>query len=102
LTYTLRVPIEWDEAKNLANQRKHGLAFEEAQRLFDSGVDYIEIFDGDHSDFEDRFIAIGSIRRGLILVVYTELDDDVTRIISARSATKREQTLYRAQMESNS
>jgi hypothetical protein len=47
-------------------------------------------------------IPIGPIKRGLILVVYTELDDDVTRIISARSATKREQSLYRAQMESNS
>ena len=93
------MPIEWDEAKNVANQRKHGLSFEEVRQLFDSGVDYIEIFDRDHSDFEDRFIAIGPITRGLILVVYTEIEDDTTRIISARSATKREQALYRAHME---
>ena len=93
------MPIEWDEAKNVANQRKHGLSFEEVRQLFDSGVEYIEIFDRDHSDFEDRFIAIGPIDRGLILVVYTELEDDITRIISARSATKREQALYRAHME---
>jgi len=92
------VRIEWDEAKNAANQRKHGLSFEEAQRLFDSGDDYIEIFDRDHSDFEDRFIAIGPITRGLILIVYAELEDGITRIISARPATKREQSLYRTHM----
>jgi hypothetical protein len=95
------VPIEWDEAKNAANQRKHGISFEEAQQLFDSGVEYIEIFDRDHSDFEDRFIAIGPITRGLILVVYEELEDGSTRIISARSATKREQSLCRDHMERN-
>ena len=93
------MPIEWDEAKNVANQRKHGLSFEEVRQLFDSDVDYIEVFDRDHSDFEDRFIAIGPITRGLILVVYTEIEDDTTRIISARSATRREQALYRAHME---
>ena len=95
------MPIEWDEAKNVANQRKHGLSFEEVRQLFDSGVDYIVIFDRDHSDFEDRFIAIGPITRGLILVVYTEIEDHVTRIISARPATKLEQSLYRAHMERN-
>jgi len=101
MAYFASVPIKWDETKNVANQRKHGLPFEEAQQLFDSGVDYIEVFDGDHSDFEDRFIAIGPVARGLILVVYAELEDDITRIISARSATKREQSLYRAHMERN-
>jgi uncharacterized DUF497 family protein len=99
MAYPPFVPIEWDEAKNLANQWKHEVSFQEAQQLFDADNDYMEIFDRDHSDFEDRFIAIGPIDRGLILVVYTELEDDITRIISARSATKREQALYRAHME---
>ena len=36
---------EWDDAEDLNNQRKHGLSFAEAQRLFESGVDYLEIFD---------------------------------------------------------
>jgi uncharacterized DUF497 family protein len=48
-----------------------------------------------HSDEEDRFIAVGPIDRGVILVVYTERDEDTVRIISARSATKRETELYR-------
>ena len=49
--------FEWDPAKDISNQRKHGLSFAEAQRLFESGVDYLEIFDAEHSEFEDRFLC---------------------------------------------
>lgn len=89
----------WDEAKNLANQRNHRVSFEEAAELFRSGADYLEIFDEEHSIAEDRFIAIGPIRRGLVLVVWTERDEDVVRIISARWATKVEQALYQSYVE---
>jgi uncharacterized DUF497 family protein len=89
------VLVVWDEAKNAANQRKHGIRFEEATTLFASDVDYLEIFDAEHSITEDRFIAIGPIRRGLILVVWTERDEETIRIISARWATATEGNLYR-------
>jgi len=49
---------------------KHGVSFEEASVLFTRGDDYLEIFDDAHSGEEDRFIAIGPIARGLVLVVY--------------------------------
>ncbi len=91
--------VFWDHAKNRANQRNHGVSFEEASELFRSGVDYLEIFDDEHSITEDRFIAIGPIRRGLVLVVWTERDEEVIRIISARWATKHEQALYRSHIE---
>ena len=86
--------VEWDQAKNLANQRKHGVSFEEASELFRSGVDYLEVFDDAHSDVEDRFIAVGPIRRGLVLIVWTERAEEIIRIIGARWATKSEQGLY--------
>jgi uncharacterized DUF497 family protein len=95
------VKVEWDEVKNLANRRKHGISLEEAAELFASGTDYLEIFDEAHSEFEDRFIAIGPVTRGLILVVWTERDDDVYRIISARWANEREQVLYQAYKDGN-
>lgn len=91
--------IDWDEIKNLANQTKHGVSFEEASALFSSGADYLEIFDEAHSDEEERFIAIGPIRRGLVLVVWTEREEDTTRIIGARWATKREHAGYRSFLE---
>jgi uncharacterized DUF497 family protein len=93
------VDFEWDEAKDLGNQRKHGLSFGEARRLFESGADFLEIFDAEHSEFEDRFITIGPIDRGVIVVVYTEREEDLIRIIGARMATKREQALYGSHMD---
>ncbi len=59
-----------------------------------TGVDYLEIYDEEHSDEEDRFIAVGPIRRGVIVVAYTERDDDVLRILSARMATKDERKRF--------
>lgn len=94
----LWVRIVWDEAKNRENQRKHGLSFQEARALLVSGVDHLEIFDDQHSEDEDRFISIGPIARGIVLVVWTERDERTTRIISARFATKREVGLYRKYM----
>jgi hypothetical protein len=99
LTYASRVEVTWDEAKNLANRKRHGVSFEDASRLFTSGADYLELFDSAHSDLEERFIAIGPIEMGLVLVVWTERDEDVIRMISARWATAHEQALYHSHME---
>jgi uncharacterized protein len=88
------VRIAWDESKDLTNQQKHGVSFREAQEIFTSGRDYLEIFDAEHSDMEERWIAVGPIARGLVLVVWTERHEDVVRIISARWANRRERTLY--------
>lgn len=91
--------FEWDPEKDRANRQKHGIGFDEASQLFAVGDDYLELFDAAHSTTEDRFIAIGAIRRGIVLVVWTERDEGVTRIISARFATSRERGLYRRYME---
>ncbi len=94
--------VSWDPAKSVANRTKHGVSFEEAQELFTSGVDYLEIFDDAHSDDEDRFLAIGPIRRGLVLVVWTERDEQEIRVISARWATPREAQRFTEHLEHRS
>lgn len=86
--------FEWDARKERQNVAKHGVSFKEAEELFTSDVDFLEIYDADHSNLEDRFIAIGPVRRGLVLVVFTERVEDTIRFISARWATKAEQGLY--------
>lgn len=91
--------VAWDEAKNHENREKHKVSFEEASVLFGSGEDYLEIFDEEHSVREDRFIAIGPIPRGLILIVWTEPDEDTIRIISARWAEEPERALYRVYLD---
>lgn len=91
--------FEWDDAKNQTNQRRHGVSFDEAAELFRSGEDYLEIFDAEHSVTEDRFISIGPISRGLVLIVWTERDEETVRIISARWATDTERDMYRNYVE---
>lgn len=92
--------VEWDEEKNRSNQRKHKLSFDEAQEIFLSDEDYLEIYEEEHSHDEDRFIAIGQIMKGVVFVIYVEkLYDDreeVIRIISARWAQRSEITKFQS------
>ncbi len=81
---------EWDHSKARANYRKHGVRFDEAVTVFDDPLAAI-FEDGDHSNVESREIVVGhSIRQRLVMVSFTERGDGRIRIISARSATKRE------------
>ena len=93
------VRFEWDPDKADANLAKHGVSFEQASELFTSGVDFLEIFDEAHSVVEERFLAIGPIRTGVVLVVWTEVEEGTVRIIGARMASRRERALYHAHME---
>ena len=83
--------FEWDEEKNDINKKKHNISFETAANVFDD-PNYIEMFDFEHSDVEDRYVAIGKVRE-VLFVVFTERRENI-RIISARIATKREEELY--------
>ena len=94
MAYNMRVKFEWDATKSRTNFEKHGLSFDDATELLTSDDDYLEIYDREHSNEEDRFIAIGPIRSGVILVVYTEPIDNAIRILSARPATKKEVQLF--------
>lgn len=87
--------FEWDDAKNLKNRAKHGVSFEEAQTVF-FDENAIEFEDPDHSTEEERFLLLGYSHRLKILVVchcYRSGESSI-RIISARRATKKEQSVY--------
>jgi uncharacterized protein len=90
----MAMQFEWDEAKALANERKHGVSFEEARTAF-GDAHALHQYDGVHSWNEDRFIIIGmSERPRLLCVVYVERIEETFRLISARSATLRERRIY--------
>jgi uncharacterized DUF497 family protein len=94
------VRFEWDEAKNLANQRKHGLSFEKASAVFLDPL-YVSVQDRIENG-EPRWRAIGRVGDLLILTVaHTVREEkadgtlvDVFRIISARPATRKERRRY--------
>jgi uncharacterized protein len=91
------VIFEWDEAKDLANQKKHDLSFLRASHVFDdplrvSKVDRIE-------EGEVRWQTFGMIEGLLTLMVAYTIWDAVSggervRIISVRRATKQERWIY--------
>jgi len=87
--------FEWDENKNKANQKKHGISFNEAISVF-SDENAVIIADTDHSEQEERFVILGLSQKPRLLIVchcYRE-NDALIRIISARKANKKESDFY--------
>ena len=85
--------FEWDEAKNKRNIAKHGVDFDLAKGIFDSPV--YSVFDTRDDYGEDRELSIGMISGVVFLIViHTQRDINLIRIISARKATRLERTRY--------
>jgi uncharacterized protein len=87
--------FEWDQGKNVHNQRKHGVSFEEAETVFlDDHALLLD--DPDHSRREDRFILLGLSAAVRVLVVCHcyRASGNVIRLISARKATATERKRY--------
>ncbi len=87
--------FSWDKKKNNTNTKKHHVSFAEAQTVFydDRAIDFYDI---DHSQDEDRFLLLGLSNKVRILVVSYCLKKEqaIIRIISARTATKKETDHY--------
>lgn len=84
--------FEWDPRKANTNRAKHGVDFEFAREVF-RDPDRLIIPDDQIVD-EERWCTIGLASGRVLFVVFTERDDDVIRIISARKANKREERKY--------
>ncbi len=86
--------FDWDENKNLINQNKHNVSFEEASTVFEDENSLLE-YDEEHSDFEDRFRILGmSHKDNLLIVVHCIREENIIRIISSRKATATERKGY--------
>jgi uncharacterized DUF497 family protein len=87
--------FEWDEAKNLANRRKHGISFEEASAIFEGPV--LSHEDEHHSEVRER--SYGLLGASVVVCVIHTDRNGSTRIISARKATKHERKLFDAYLK---
>lgn len=84
--------FEWDEEKNAANIKYHGIDFLDAALIFENPT--IEAVD-DRTDYgEVRYVALGLSRETVLQVVYTLRGDDVVRMISARKANRYDAKRY--------
>ena len=92
--------FEWDEAKNRANQLKHGVSFEIATLVFDDPFALMHqdrVVDGEY-----RWQAIGRVAEQVVLVVahtvrVSDEGGEMIRVISARKALKIERKRYEKQ-----
>ena len=97
--YSLNTVFEWDERKNKANRRKHGVDFIDAARVFEDANRLIE-FDRVGDDGDERFHVLGLAPAGAVLLVVhmykgvSENEEEIIRIISARAARPREVRRY--------
>ena len=71
--------FEWDPQKDDANQRKHGVDFNEASTVFGDPL-ALTIADPDHSVDELRFLTTGYSSKPRLLIVAHSDDNDNVRI----------------------
>ena len=83
--------FEWDANKNESNIRKHGIAFEEASKIFFR----MRLEKRSDRAGEIRYITVGKVNNRIIAVIYAPRGENI-RIISARKARKNEERAYRS------
>ncbi len=89
------ISFDWNEEKDLLNQKKHDISFAEASTVF-YDENAIEYYDDHHSTNEERFLLLGrSFKLRILLIVFCLRKKDThIRIISARRATNKEKINY--------
>lgn len=87
--------FEWNTRKANANQKKHGVSFDEAKSVF-FDENAIQFYDPDHAEEEDRFLLLGMsfTTRVLIVCHCVRESETLIRIISARKADQEEEREY--------
>jgi hypothetical protein len=85
------VEFEWDPKKAESNERKHGVTFSFALRVFQDPARLEFLDDGDYS--EERWSTIGAAGDFILHVAYT-LRGNIVRLISARRVTRNEFFCY--------
>jgi uncharacterized DUF497 family protein len=86
--------IVWDEPKRLANLDKHGLDFADLNESF---LDDAVVLPARNK--ARRWVAIGRVARGVIIVVFARLGREGVSIISMRPASRDERKHYEEREE---
>lgn len=84
--------IEYDPVKAVANERKHGVGFADAeQALRDLRAATMEDPD---AEGEARYLTLSMDAKGRVLVIVWTPRGDKARIVSARKASRSEAKVY--------
>lgn len=88
------VGFDWDEANKLKNWIRHRVKAKECEELFFNEPLYI-FEDKEHSQTEDRYIALGQTNKARRLHLVFTIRKDKIRVISARDQNKKERKYYK-------
>lgn len=94
------IELDWDEANKHKSLFKHGITNDETEQVFRDPQKHI-INDRLHSDKEERFIILGHNAAGKILIIVFTIRNNRIRVISARSAGKKERKWYEEKIDSS-
>ncbi len=83
--------FDWDTKKRETNIKKHGIDFSELRKVFEKPM--LTRLDNREDYGETRWISLGDLNGKIVILVYTETENNV-RLISARRATKNEENIY--------
>ena len=82
----------WDKRKGRGNVARHGIAFQDAIRIFEGPT--LERVDDRFDYGETRIYAIGVVGGLEITLIYTDVSETERRVISAWRAERHERTAY--------
>lgn len=86
--------FEWDKGNLSKNAKKHGVQTYEVEEVFRSGMALPLGVQTSPASVEQRFGLVGPTLKGRILQIAFALRNDRVRVISARSANKKERLRY--------
>ena len=83
--------LEWDQNKNIINIKKHGIDFDDADKIFKNPI--LTKIDERIDYKEKRWIGIGRLEKVTVVLIFTKRGKKI-RIISMRKANKIERRIY--------
>ncbi len=84
--------FEWDETKNKTNIAKRDLDFANAWQIFDAPM--VVRIDTRKDYGEERFVGIGLLKNLVVVIVFTEPNEQTIRVVSLRKALKYEREQF--------
>jgi uncharacterized DUF497 family protein len=83
--------LEWDQNKNIINIKKHGIDFDDDDKIFENPI--LTKIDDRIEYKEKRWIGIGRLEKVTVVLIFTKRGKNII-IISIRKANKIERRIY--------
>jgi uncharacterized DUF497 family protein len=94
-----KINVTWDKQDEELNEQKYGISLSDASAVFNDS-DALITPDPDSSD-SDSFVILGFVRKlkKFIVCQYRMIDEDTTKLTSARKAEKSEVKWYEVEWQ---